>query len=141
MMDCARVIDSVERFGAELLIDGPHIRIKKGKDLPTHITDNIRSKKREILAVLKSDKQAKEAGLMIGIPGELYTITLSEVSSIYVEHREDQWEAWRETHIPYQRKAIQYKIIASGNTLEFVLLKVRRYLDYISHYKIKQTYD
>lgn len=68
---------------------------------------------------------------MIAIPGELYTATLSSASSIYVERIEDRWQAWRETNYPHQRKRIRSKIIASGKTFEFVLLKVKQYLDNI----------
>lgn len=130
-MDCVSIIQSVERFGAELLQDGDHIRIKKGKHLPDSIIASIRTHKQEIIAILKKDNQAKQAGLVIAIPGELYTVTLSNVSSIYVEHIEDRWEVWKETHYTHQRIAISSKIIATGKTFEFVLIKVKRYLNYI----------
>lgn len=131
MIDCISLIQSVDQLGAELLPDSDHIRIKKGKYLPDSITASIVDHKREILAILERDNQAKQAGFMIAIPGELYTVTLSNVSSIYVEHIEGVWEARRETHYPHQRQAISSKIIATGNTFEFVLLKVKQYLDYI----------
>ncbi|PGR96900.1 hypothetical protein COC61_11015 [Priestia megaterium] len=131
MMDCISIIQSVDRLGAELLLEGNHIRIKKGKYLPVSITASIGNHKREILAILERDNQAKRAGLMIAIPGELYTVTLNNVSSVYFEHIEDGWEARRETHYPHQSKAISSKIIAIGNTFEFALQKVKQYLDYI----------
>ncbi|PGT73606.1 hypothetical protein [Priestia megaterium] len=131
MMDCISIIQSVDRFGAELLLEGNHIRIKKGKYLPRSITASIGDHKREIVATLEKDNQAKRAGLMIAISGELYTAKLNNVSSIYFEHIEGGWEAWRETHYPHQYKAISSKIIATGNTFDFVLLKVKQYLDYI----------
>ncbi|MDQ0221359.1 hypothetical protein J2S21_004529 [Peribacillus cavernae] len=68
---------------------------------------------------------------MVAIPGELYTVTLSNVSSIYVEYIEGGWEAWRETQYPNQRKIINSKIIANSNTVDFVFRKVEQYLDYI----------
>jgi hypothetical protein len=131
MMDCISIFQSVDQLGAELLLDGAHIRVKKGKYLPDSIITSIGDHKREILAILERDNQAKQAGFMIAIPGELYTASLSNVSSIYVEHIDDRWQAWRETHYPYQRKTISSKIIATGNTFDFVLLKVKQYLDYI----------
>lgn len=131
MMDCINIIQSVDRLGAELLQEGNHIRIKKGKYLLSSITASIGDHNREILAILERDNQAKRAGLMIAIPGELYTVTLNNVSSVYFEHIENGWEARRETHYPHQYKAISSKIIANGNTFEFVLLKIKQYLDYI----------
>ncbi|PGT49839.1 hypothetical protein COD13_29065 [Priestia megaterium] len=68
---------------------------------------------------------------MVVVPGELYTVTLNNVSGVYFEHIENGWVAWRETHYPYQYKAISSKIITNGNTFEFVLQKVKQYLDYI----------
>lgn len=131
MMDYISIIQSVDRLGAELLQEGNHIRIKKGKYLPSSITTSIGDYKREILALLERDNQAKRVGLMIAIPGELYTVTLNNVSSVYFERIENGWEAWRETHYPQQYKVISSKIIANGNTFEFVLQKVKQYLDYI----------
>lgn len=131
MIDCISLIQSVDQLGAELFPDSDHIRIKKGKYLPDSIIASIGEHKWEILAILERDNQAKRAGFMIAIPGELYTATLSNASSIYVEHIGDRWQAWRETNYPHQRKRIRSKIIASGKTFEFVLLKVKQYLDYI----------
>ncbi|GAB6259316.1 hypothetical protein [Peribacillus sp. N1] len=95
MMDTVSIIQSVERLGAQLSV-GDHIRIKKGVYLPDSITASIGDYKQEILAVLERDNKAKQTGFMIGIPGEVYTVTLSKFCSIYVEHIEDGWEAWRE---------------------------------------------
>lgn len=131
-MDTLQVIQTAERLGFILIIDGDHIRIKQGKSMPGSLKASIKEYKPQILATLKRDQEAKENGLMIGIPGQLYTVTLSNVSCIYVEHIEDRWEAWRETNYPHQRKAIGSKIITTGNTFDFVLLKVKRYLDYIN---------
>lgn len=130
-MDTVGIIQSVERLGAELVPDGGYIRIKKGKYLPDSIIASIADHKREILAILEMDYQAKKAGFMIAIPGELYTVTLSNQSSVYIEQIENRWEVWRETYYPHQRKAISSKIIVAGNTLDFVFLKVKQYLDYI----------
>ncbi len=130
-MDTVDIIQSVERLGAELLPDDGYIRIKKGKYLSDSITASIADHKREILAILEMDSQAKQAGFIITIPGELYTVTLSNISSVYIEHIENRWEAWRETHYSHQRKAASSKIIATGDTFDFVFLKVKQYLDYI----------
>lgn len=77
------------------------------------------------------NEQARGAGLMIGIPGELYTATISNVSNVYVEWIDGKWEAWRETHYPQQHRPISTKVIATGNTFDYVLVKVKRYLNCI----------
>ncbi|MDQ0880959.1 hypothetical protein [Peribacillus sp. V2I11] len=105
-MDCANIIQSVEQLGAELLLDGDHIRIKKGKYLPDSLIASIPGNKRGILAILERDDQVKRIGFMVAIPGELYTVTLSNVSSIFIEYIEGGWQAWRETNYPYKRNAI-----------------------------------
>jgi hypothetical protein len=106
MMECISIIKSIDQLGAELVSDGGHIRIKQGKYLPDSIIASIGDYKREILAILERDNQAKRAGFMIAIPGKLYTATLSKVSSIYVEHIENGWQGWREAHYPHHCKAI-----------------------------------
>ncbi|WP_052475332.1 hypothetical protein [Bacillus badius] len=129
-MDTVDIIQSVERLGAELLPGGGCIRIKKGKYLPNSITARIAEHKQDILTILERDNQAKKAGFLIAIPGQLYTVTLSKISSIYIEHIQKSWEAWRETH--YQGRQQVIKFIATGKTLDYVLVKVRNYLEYVT---------
>ncbi|MCY8233894.1 hypothetical protein [Priestia endophytica] len=131
-MNALKVFQLIEQLGFGLIAEGNDIRIKRGEVLPAALRDNVIEYKPQILAMLKRDKKAKVNGLMIGIPGKLYTVTLSKISSIYIEQIEGGWEAWRETHYPCQRKLISSKIIANGNTFDFVLLRVKQYLDYIN---------
>jgi hypothetical protein len=77
------------------------------------------------------DSQAKAAGLMIGIPGVLYTLTLSKSSDVYIEQVNGKWEAWRETYQPGKRRAVSDKTIVKGQTLDYVWIKVIGYFDYI----------
>jgi hypothetical protein len=83
------------------------------------------------------DKKAKQAGLMIAIPGEMYTLTISTVSAVYIERVGDKWEAWRETHCFGQRKPISVKVIGTSSELEYVLVSVKKYLRYIGEKRIK----
>ncbi len=87
--------------------------------------------KSDILAILKRNKKAKEAGLIIGVPGMVYTVTISNISSVYVECINGIWKAWRETHYPTQKKPVSTKIIATGSTFNYVISKLKRYLEYI----------
>lgn len=109
---------------------------KEERKAPPQKKSEQRSKGNVIELVAKSqverlDEKARGAGLMIGIPGELYTVTLSKVSSIYIERKEGRWEARRETHYPDNSKAVSSKTIARASTFDCVLPKVNRYLDYI----------
>jgi hypothetical protein len=78
------------------------------------------------------DKKAKQAGLMIAIPGEMYTLTISTVSAVYIERVGDKWEAWRETHCFGQKKLISVKVIGTSSEFEYVLVSVKKYLSYIT---------
>jgi hypothetical protein len=77
------------------------------------------------------DNQAKAAGFMIGLPGELYTLSLSRSSAVYIEQIEDEWQAWRETYQKGRKRAINEKTIATGTTFDYVLMKAKGYFDYI----------
>ncbi|WP_226655843.1 hypothetical protein [Pseudalkalibacillus hwajinpoensis] len=130
MIDFTSIIHSVEQWGAELLLEGNNILIKNGKSLPEPIIANIREYKQEILSIIIRDNLAKREGLIVGVPGELYTITLSHNTSIYIEHLDNGWEAWRETYYPLHHNAVSSKIIAIGSTFDFVILKVKQYIDF-----------
>lgn len=85
----------------------------------------------EIAEMEIKDEKAKQAGFMIGLSGELYTKSLGKNSAVYIENTNNQWEAWRETYIQGKSIPISYKVIASFKEFEYVLLKAKRYFDYI----------
>lgn len=91
-----------------------------------------------ILKKIESDPniEAKEIGLMIGIPGTLYMWTVSRFSTAYLEHYKGEWIAWRETYQVGRRNAISYKIIAQGNTFDYALLQFKKYIGYISKNRV-----
>ncbi|MDJ0288212.1 MULTISPECIES: hypothetical protein [Bacillus] len=113
-MEAFTVIQLAEQAGCELTADGEHTLIKYGKRLPDSLKSSIKDHKQDILAVLLKDEKAKAAGLMIGIPGVLYTVTISNVSSVYIERVDGKWEEWRETHYPGQKQPISTKVIANS---------------------------
>lgn len=78
-----------------------------------------------------NDEKARQAGFMIGLSGELYTKSLWKNSAVYIEKVNNQWEAWRETYIQGKSTPISYRVIASFKEFEYVLLKAKRYFDYI----------
>ncbi|MFP3886784.1 hypothetical protein U8V97_15155 [Priestia filamentosa] len=114
------------------MTDSDRILIKNGKRLPDSLKSSIRDHKQDILAASNRDKEAKAAGLIIGIPGVLYMVSISNISSIYLELIDGNWEAWRETHYLGQKQSISMKIIATGSTFNYVIQKVKKYLNYIN---------
>lgn len=78
------------------------------------------------------DIQAKYAGLIIGIPNEIYFMAISKTSTVYVEWIEMRWMAWRETYILNSNKRKSYKRIAHGE-FEEVIKRVKSYLEFIQN--------
>lgn len=78
------------------------------------------------------DIQAKYAGLIIGIPNEIYFMAISKTSTVYVEWIETRWMAWRETYILNSNKRKSYKRIAHGE-FEEVIYRVKSYLEFIQN--------
>ncbi|WP_332632540.1 hypothetical protein [Halalkalibacter flavus] len=137
-MNALNVIQSTEQLGFVLIAEGDDIRVKKGKRLPDSLRANIIDYKPQILATLRRDKKAKQTGLVICIPGELYAVSINKNSSIYIDHMENRWEAWRETHY-LKQNAPSNKTIATGCAFEDVLPKVKQYLEYISRGRLRNS--
>lgn len=85
----------------------------------------------ELAEIEIKDDKAKQAGFMVGLSGEIYTKSLWRNSAVYIEKVNDQWEAWRETYIQGKTTPVSYKVIARFKEFDFVLLKAKRYFDYI----------
>ncbi len=130
-MEVLNMIEQAEHAGCELVAEGEHIRIKKGKRLSASLKAEIREHKADILAVLTNDSKAKAAGFMIGVPGELYTLSLSKSSAVYIEQIGGGWQAWRETYQKGREQAVSTKTIVKASTLDYVLMKVKGYFAYI----------
>ncbi|WP_133243475.1 pathogenicity island protein [Pueribacillus theae] len=113
------------------MAEDEHIRITDSKHLPASLKEKIRENKDVILEALNRDIKAKKAGFMIGLTGKVYTRSLSKNSMVYIEQIGSQWEAWRETYQKGRHRAISVKVICSGSTFEYVLLKAKGYFDYI----------
>lgn len=78
------------------------------------------------------DLKAKDAGLIIGIPNEIYFMAISKTSTVYVEWIDTRWMAWRETYILNSSKRRSYKRIAHGD-YEEVIHRVKGYLEFIQN--------
>lgn len=131
-MEFEKIINAVRLAGCDLLAEGEHIRITNSTHLPASIKDKIKENKPLFLEILNRDTQAKQAGFMIGISGEMYTRSLSKSSMVYIEQIGSNWEAWRETYRKNIPKAISVKSICKAATFEYVLLMVERYFNILS---------
>lgn len=80
------------------------------------------------------NQQAKASGLLVGIPGELYFVSVGRWTDIYVEYIHDQWMAWKQSYYGGERQLSFTKTIATGE-LEYVLVKVNGYLSYMKNRK------
>jgi len=76
------------------------------------------------------DEQAKRIGLIVGISNEIYFLSISHVSDVYVEFIKGQWVAWRESFIPNTNHRTSYKLIAQGS-FELVIARTKNYLNFI----------
>lgn len=80
---------------------------------------------------LDFDDEAKKIGLMVGIPNEIYTCSISRYSNLYIEFVKNKWVAWRETYVPNKDKCKSYKVIAHGS-FELVMIRTKSYLRFIN---------
>lgn len=76
------------------------------------------------------DAQANKAGLIVGIPEEMYFCSISKVSQVYVEYIDNNWVAWRESYVSNSNRRTSYKMIAHGG-FELVIARTKNYLEYI----------
>lgn len=126
-MNALHVINSIEQEGCQVEEGNGQLNIKKGERLSPSIVEAAKEQKAEIVRIFQLDRQAKEAGLLIYIPGTLYGLTVNKSSGLYVEFINGQLEAWRENHYNGRRTE---KVIAIGEC-DQVLKRVGNYLNYI----------
>jgi hypothetical protein len=138
MMESLKLLEYIEVNGHEISLESDKLRITKGKHLPSHLKNEIINQKTELIDILKRDTKAKSAGLIIGIPGTLYTMTLSQDSVAYIECVNGNWVCWRETYLTGRQEAKSHKILAQGGTFDYVLMQFKKYIDYISRKSANQ---
>lgn len=78
------------------------------------------------------DEKAKEAGFVIGLQGELYTLSIGRHSAIYIERIAGKWIVWRETYQRNRIGAISTKTITETVILDYALKRAKMYLSYLS---------
>lgn len=77
------------------------------------------------------DKRARKSGFIVAILGELYFKSLGKNSAIYIEKVDSRWETWREIHLSGKKVPYNCYVFAAEQEFEYVLLKAKRYLDYL----------
>lgn len=132
MTEAVKIMEYAEAAGHHFYMEGENLRITKGNHLPASFKSHLVEYKKDLLGLLRQDEAAKQSGLMIGIPGTLYTWTVSRFSTAYIEHYNGEWVAWRETYQKGKAKAISHKFIAKGNTFAYVLEVFRKYMTNVS---------
>lgn len=129
------LLSRCEREGNSLSLEGDGIRVENIALLPDRLKKEIITNKDELINVLKRDLLARENGILIGIPGTLYTWTISRFTFAYVEYVGGEWIATRETYKQGVRTVKSHKVIARGNTFEYVFNEFVGYKNFITSNK------
>lgn len=132
MSEAVKLIEHLESIGHGLILEGDNLRILRGQHLPPSFKKQLVKDKHNIMDALRQDKQIKEIGGMIAIPGTLYLWSVSRFSTAYMEMVGGGWVAYRESHTANQRADSSYKVIGEGNNFESVFNQFKSYTTYIS---------
>ncbi|MEK3995936.1 hypothetical protein MKY29_14365 [Psychrobacillus sp. FSL K6-2365] len=124
-----------EREGNSLSLEGDGIRVENMAKLPANLKNEIIANKDELIKGLNRDLLAIENGILIGISGMLYTFTVSPFTFAYIEYLDGEWIATRETYKRGVKTATSHKVIAKGNTFEYVFNEFVGYKNFITRNK------
>src|SRR3954471_1505854 len=122
-----KLIQAVEQVGCEMVPEGENIRVMDIASLPASLKEKIREHKTKILEVLNRDNQARKEGFIIGLPGQVYFLSINKNNILYIEQLNGNWELWRETYQEGGSRSISIKVIYSGSKFENVILKAKSY--------------
>ncbi|RSK30973.1 hypothetical protein [Bhargavaea beijingensis] len=128
-------IHRAESMGHFLQVEGGQLTVEKAAEIPADLLQELQEKKTAVMEALERDKKMKRIGATIGIPGEIYTWSLSPYSSIFVERARDRWELYRMNH--YANRPPYIKVIAAGTTFKYIRGEAKRYIEYLSKDKSK----
>lgn len=126
------LISKSNSMGHQLEEESGHIKIENAASLPDDLKAELIQHKVELVESLKRDKQIRSIGGQIGIPGTLYSWTVSHSSTAYIEKTVTGWIAYRESYVPSKKKANSYKVICEGNTFDYVFTQYEKYIGYIN---------
>jgi hypothetical protein len=128
MIESLKLIELVEESGNELRLEGGHLRITKGKALETALKEKVINNKNEIIEILQCDQRAREHALMVGLRGTLYFASLTDFTTVYIEHINGEFCCWKETFLQGRSKSVKYETISQGGPLDSVLMEFEEYL-------------
>lgn len=135
-MMALKVFGYAEATGHRISLKDGKLKVNRGKTIKDDLKTAIISQKNELVEMLNRDKKAKDLGLLIGLPGTIYTNSINRHSSVYIEQINDVWVAWRETYKPGDgfraKRAISYRTIVESEDFDYVLQAYKRYIDYVS---------
>ncbi len=126
------LLSRCEREGNSLSLEGDGIRVENIAQLPINLKNEIIANKDELIKALSRDLLAIENGILIGISGTLYTFTVSRFTFAYVDYVDGEWIAIRETYKQCASTATSHKVIARGNTFEYVFNEFVGYKNFIT---------
>jgi hypothetical protein len=129
-VEAVQLIQSIEQVGCFLQAEGENVLIFNSNRLSFFLKDQLKNNKSDVIELLTFDKKAKEAGFIVGLPGELYTQSINSSSAVYIERIESEWQIWQETYQDH-RKSVWYKVISKSEDFHDVLASAVRYLDYL----------
>lgn len=130
-MGVYKLILAVEQAGCVMVPEREYIRVMNIDSLSKSLIEEIKRNKLKILESLNRDKQAKRAGFMVGVQGQLYFCSVNKACAVYIEQISSNWEVWRETYINDRHRAINVKVIFVNPSFEYVLFKGESYLGYL----------
>lgn len=121
------IIQTAEQIGCEMMPEGENIRVMNIDFLPALLKLKIREHKRQILDILNRDAQAKKAGLVIGLTGQVYFCSINSKSAVYMEQTNGHWELWRETYHDGRRHSASIQVICIDSEFDKTILRAKGY--------------
>jgi hypothetical protein len=135
------LVNQLEAVGIGFILRNDQVKVT----LPEGLEDDmllklkqLKGRKSELMTYLESkenDDLAKRSGFIVGISGELYTLTCFENSKglssmAFIERIGDHWQAWRETFKKGECRALWVKSISHAHNFTTALKRATRELAY-----------
>lgn len=132
-MNVCIMLEELRKYGSRLSIKGDKLIVTKVPSLPPFLIEQLIVNKHMFIEAFRNDDLARNSGFIVGLSGLLYEYSLNRYTSIYLEHLNKKWFAWRETHQKGNSKAMNVKAIEIGNEFEYVLLKAKKYINFVQN--------
>lgn len=127
------LLEELRKYDSKLSIKRNELIVTKVPSLPLFLIEQLKVNKNMFIEAIRNDELARNSKFIVGLSGSLYEYSLNRYTSIYLEHLNKKWFAWRETHQKGKSKAMNVKAIETGNEFEYVLLKAKKYIDFVQN--------